>query len=175
MSKTQLKKVLASMTADQISNLVVELYDARPEAKEYLDFFVKPDINAKLEKARSAIRKEASRVSRGYSKMRSTKIKRFIKDISSLNPGEEAVCEIMSFAVETAARVGSDIWIKEVTQKAMARLLHDTLVEADAAGLLDIYLPRIRKAVSDMKSPVFRKNYFKEKLAESLADTLDEL
>ncbi|MDE6051616.1 MAG: hypothetical protein K2G08_08020, partial [Paramuribaculum sp.] len=71
MSKTQLKKVLATMTAPQIADLVVELYEARPEAKEYLDFFVKPDIDAKLEKARSAIRKEASRTSRGYSKMRS--------------------------------------------------------------------------------------------------------
>ncbi len=175
MSKTLLKKVLAGMSANQIADLVVELYDARPEAKEYLDFFVKPDIDAKLEKARSAIRKEASRVSRGYSKMRSTRIKRFIKDISSLNPGEEAVCEIMTYAVETAAAIGSEIWIKEVTQRAMARLLHDTLVEADRAGMLDIYLPRIQKAVADMKSPLFRKNYFKERLSDALTDTLDEL
>ena len=175
MSKTQLKKVLATMTAPQIADLVVELYEARPEAKEYLDFFVKPDIDAKLEKARSAIRKEASRTSRGYSKMRSTRIKRFIKDIASLNPGDEPVCEIMTFAVETAARIGSDTWIKEVTQKAMARLLHDTLVMANHAGLLDIYLERIQSAVADMKSPIYRKNYFKELLADTIALTLNEL
>ena len=57
----------------------------------------------------------------------------------------------------------------------MARLLHDTLVMANHAGLLDIYLERIQSAVADMKSPIYRKNYFKELLAYTIALTLDEL
>ena len=50
MSKAQLKKALASMDAQSISEMVCELYDARPEAKEYLEFWLKPDMKAELEK-----------------------------------------------------------------------------------------------------------------------------
>ncbi|MDE5686815.1 MAG: hypothetical protein K2I26_09685, partial [Paramuribaculum sp.] len=79
MSKTQLKRMMAEMTAEQISEMVLELYAARPEAKEYLDFFVSPDIDRRLDKARSAIRKEVGRHSRGRNKSRSTKVRRYIK------------------------------------------------------------------------------------------------
>lgn len=163
------------MTAGQIGELVLELYDARPEAKEYLDFYIKPDIDAKLEKAKSAIKKELSRTSKGRNRARSTRIRRYIKDISSLNPGEEAVCEIMTFSVETACAIGSDQWIKDVTQRGLAKLLHDTLIAADKAGMLDIYLPRIEKSVGAMRSSWFRSNEFKSLLKETLRDTLDQL
>ena len=172
MSKTQLKKELAKMTADQIGELLLELYDARPEAKEYLDFFIRPDIDSKLEKARANIKKEMWRTSRGRNRARSTRVRRYIKDIASLNPGEEHVLEIMTYAVEQACAVGADQWIKETTQKALARLLSDTLTEADRAGMLGDYLPRIEKAIVSMTSSWFRTNEFKSFLKETLDDTL---
>lgn len=175
MSKTQLKKTLALMTAEQIAEMVIELYDARPEAKEYLDFFVSPDIDKKLERAKMLISKEMKRSSRGRNRARSTKLKRFIKDISSLNPGPEAVAEIMTFTVETFCAVGSDQLIKVSTQGALARMLHDTVVYIDTTGQLSEYLPRIRKAVDAMKSPWFRGNEFKKLLKEELKETLESL
>ena len=45
------------MSAEQISEMVLDLYAARSEAREYLDFFVSPDIEKKLEKSRSSIKK----------------------------------------------------------------------------------------------------------------------
>ena len=83
------------MSAEQISEMVLDLYAARSEAREYLDFFVSPDIEKKLDKSRSLIKKEMSRNSKGRNKSRSTRIRRFIKDISSLNPGAEPVAEII--------------------------------------------------------------------------------
>ncbi|MDE7442519.1 MAG: hypothetical protein K2M69_10190 [Muribaculaceae bacterium] len=50
MSKAQLKKALASMESSEIAEMVCELYDARPEAKEYLEFWLKPDPQGELEK-----------------------------------------------------------------------------------------------------------------------------
>lgn len=175
MSKTQLKKELAKMTASQIGELILDLYDARPEAKEYLDFFIKPDIDSKLNKAKSLIKKEVGRTSRGRSKMRSTKLRRLIKDISSLNPGSEAVCEIMTYTIETACAIGSDQWIKETTQRALAKLLKDTIREADNGGMLPSYLPRIETAIKEMKSTFYRPNPFKSLLKETLTDTIQNL
>ena len=39
MSKTTIKKLLQSMTKDEIIGLVLELYSAKKEAKEYLEYY----------------------------------------------------------------------------------------------------------------------------------------
>lgn len=50
MSKAQLKKTLGRMEASEISEMVMELYEARPEAKEYLEYWLNPNSEAELEK-----------------------------------------------------------------------------------------------------------------------------
>lgn len=58
MSKAKLKKHLLSLTKEQITDIVLELYDARKEAKDYPEFYLAPDCNAELEKSKKAIRNE---------------------------------------------------------------------------------------------------------------------
>ena len=58
MSKTSLKKLLSELDRDQLAEMIVELYEARKEAREYLEYFVSPDENAMLEKYKSVIQKE---------------------------------------------------------------------------------------------------------------------
>ena len=48
MPKAKLKKHLLSLTKEQITDIVLELYDARKEAKDYLEFYLAPDCNAEL-------------------------------------------------------------------------------------------------------------------------------
>lgn len=43
MSRTQLKKHLTALTKEQIIEVMLELYDARKEAKEYLEFYLNPN------------------------------------------------------------------------------------------------------------------------------------
>lgn len=40
MSKAKLKRHLLSLTKEQITDIVLELYDARKEAKDYLEFYL---------------------------------------------------------------------------------------------------------------------------------------
>lgn len=163
------------MNAEQMAEMVLDLYDARPEAKEYLDFFVSPDIDKKLDKARSAIKKEIMRCSRGRNRARSTKVRRLIKDISSLNPGPEPVAEIMTFAIETVTAVADNQMIKTVTQTGFARLLHDTVIYAESAGILGDYIGRLENAVSSMKSSWWKGNEFKKLLQRELRETIESL
>lgn len=163
------------MDAAQITELVLELYDARKEAKEYLDFFVQPDIDSKLHKARMAIDKEASRSSRGRARPRMTRVRRFIADISSLNPGAEPICEIMTYTVEKFARIGCTTWIKETTQKAVGKLVKDTVKAADNGGVLDLFLPRLQKAVDSINSDTFYSRDFRSLLACALEEAIASL
>lgn len=50
MSKAQLKKALGKMETPALADMLIELYEARPEAKEYLEYWLKPDAEAELEK-----------------------------------------------------------------------------------------------------------------------------
>ena len=50
MSKTSLKKTLNSLTRDQIMEVVLDLYEARKEAREYLEYFISPDERGMAEK-----------------------------------------------------------------------------------------------------------------------------
>ena len=58
MSKAQLKKHLIKLTKEQVVDVVLELYDARKEAKEYLDFYINPTDDAKLEEYKKIIYNE---------------------------------------------------------------------------------------------------------------------
>ena len=55
MSKSTIKKLLQSMTKENIIEMVLELYSARKEAKEYLEFYASPDEKGKLEEYKSII------------------------------------------------------------------------------------------------------------------------
>ena len=58
MSKATIKQLLQSMTKKDIIEMVLDLYSARKEAKEYLDFYACPDEKGKLEEYKSIIREE---------------------------------------------------------------------------------------------------------------------
>lgn len=53
MPKSTIKKLLQSMTKAEIIEMVLELYSARKEAKEYLEFYACPDEKGKLEEYKS--------------------------------------------------------------------------------------------------------------------------
>ena len=58
MSKATVKKILMSMQKEELIGMVLEMYDARKEAKEYLEFFANPDEDGKLEEYKKIITEE---------------------------------------------------------------------------------------------------------------------
>ena len=47
-----------SMPKEEIIGMVLEMYDARKEAKEYLEFYANPDEDGKLEEYKKIITEE---------------------------------------------------------------------------------------------------------------------
>ena len=43
MSKIKLKKELQNMSREQLLDIILNVYDARKEAREYFEFFLNPD------------------------------------------------------------------------------------------------------------------------------------
>ena len=48
MSKAKLKKYLQTLSKEQVIEVTLELYDARKDAKKYLEFYLAPDSNAEI-------------------------------------------------------------------------------------------------------------------------------
>ena len=100
MSKAKLKKHLLSLTKEQITNIVLELYDARKEAKDYLEFYLAPDCNAELEKSKKAIRNEFFPTRGFFEKPSFAKCRKVISDFQKLKPEPSTVADLMLFYIE---------------------------------------------------------------------------
>ena len=100
MSKAKLKKYLQTLSKEQVIEVMLELYDARKEAKEYLEFYLAPDSNAELEKCKKAIRQEFF-PTRGFSEKPSfAKCRKVISDFQKLKTEPTYVADLMLFYIE---------------------------------------------------------------------------
>ena len=85
MSKTTLKKQLKELTREQLIEVMLELYDARKDAREYLEYYVNPDEKKMHEKYKAVITKEFF-PQKGRAKGRTSVCKKAIKEFTTLHP-----------------------------------------------------------------------------------------
>ncbi len=112
MSKANLRKHLQQLTKEQIISIVLELYDARKEAQEYLDFYLSPNEHAKLEEYKNIIREEFV-PRQGKPKCRFRVCNKAISDFKKLQAHPSSVADIMLYYVEvgvTPAVLYGDMW-----------------------------------------------------------------
>lgn len=55
MSKAALKKALKEQDNESLAQIILEVYEKRPEAKDYFEFWLNPDAEAELEKYKKKI------------------------------------------------------------------------------------------------------------------------
>ena len=103
MSKATVKKILMSMPKEEIIGMVLEMYDARKEAKEYLEFYANPDEDAKLEEYKKIITEEFY-PSRGRQepKTRFSVCRKAVSDYKKLKPSPDKLADLMLYYVENA-------------------------------------------------------------------------
>ena len=100
MSKSQVKKLLAGMSKDDVINVVLELYDARKEAREYLDYFVNPNETSELEKFKKIVLKEFDDKGTRMSQCRFSVCRKALSDFKKLAPSADTLAEAMVYYVE---------------------------------------------------------------------------
>lgn len=143
MSKSQLKKELEQLSAEQLRQIITDAYGARKEIRDYFEFFLNPDADKLIERANTQIVKELNRSKWRRSKARVTVIKKVIKDVASLNPGEEY---LMGLMMSTLVNIGiTDVYL-ELPQSLMnysAALIKEYIALADKAELASQAAERI--------------------------------
>lgn len=149
MSKASLKKVIKDLEKDSLAQIILELYDARPEAKEYLEFWLNPDADAELQKYRKRIYKiffiseVKPRKSPAF-----TEIKNHLKYFISLGIEPEKVADLMLYISETY-RDWLSLRRHVVSHKnRFDKFLTDTSSYIETAALEELYglrLSRVRE------------------------------
>lgn len=145
MSKARLNKELQNMTADQLRQIILDAYDARPETKEYFEFFLNPDVEKLMEKFVKAFSKELNRMGWSTSKARVSVLKRIIKDFESLDPGPDAVMDMLFRALQLMSMLEYNVNLTPVQEKFIGALAQKILTEAERLQIMSQTIERLQR------------------------------
>lgn len=137
------------MEKDEIIKLVLELYSARKEAKEYLDFFAEPDEKAMLEKYKDIISKEFYHYVGREPKLSFPVCRKAIADFKNLKPSPEVLGDLMMYMIEKACKFAHDAgYLWESYYVTVTREYEKTLQYLASNGLWEEFKPRIKTCLS---------------------------
>lgn len=148
MSKIQLKKELNNLTKEQLVGLLLDIYSSNKSSKEYLDFFVNPDVDKLHDKVFAAIVKEMYRNRRGDTKARFSIIRSAIRQYESYGVGHEYVLRLMIETIGEALRASYQFYATKTFISGLTKLVCDTLKFGDKNNLFDTAHSQLNEALS---------------------------
>lgn len=171
MSKSLLKKTLTKFSADQLRELIIEMYDSRKDVKEYLNFYLNPDSKAIAEKCIKPIVKEFQRSKRYDSKARISKIKAEIKYFESFSPDADYVREFYFQTVVIALVSNCRWWFSDALITSLGQNVVKKYLElSDKANVLDKGIERLLKEAEPRK----RISGFAREISDIIYDYMAE-
>lgn len=134
MSKAKLKKALQTMTAPQIAEMVLELYDARKDAREYLEFWLEPDSVKALEKARQQVEKIFfTTPDRPRRRPSLTDLNSLVKDFTTMVYDRIPVADLLIHVAETQIRWLGTRWRRLSYRSSLRKHLDQASLYLDQA------------------------------------------
>lgn len=152
MSKTEVKKYLNTLEKKQIIEVVMDLYDAGKESKEFLEYYIHPDEKAKLKEYKAIILNEFF-PKRGDGKCRFSVCKKAISDFKKLHPSPESQADLMLYLVEQAC-IAADLWgdMWESFYESTENNFDAVMKFMDRNDLIDGFKPRIEALLKNTES-----------------------
>lgn len=168
MSKTQLKKELKNFDREQLAQLILDLYTSRKETREYLEFFMNPDIVKLTDKYHTAINHELMRGSWRRSKARISTLKNLVKDFESFGVDAEQVIDMRAYVLTQVMLVESIRDLPPTFEKSMPLYVEQTLAYGDAHALFDYTVEKITAVINHPQG----SNYYKRMYSKALDNWL---
>lgn len=165
MSKLALKKELATMSREQLTDVILTAYSANKAIKDYFDFFVNPDVDKLYNKFSSAIFKEITRRKYHQSTARISRIKKAIKDFTAYGPGPEKVCELRLTAISMLITQEMTNNYSNTLINGTLSLLNDTIIYADRNLMFKNVMEQIDRLIAPTND---RSKYFRKYLRNNV-------
>jgi hypothetical protein len=150
-SKLALRKAIADFDAPQLRELLMDIYTRSREAKELLDFYATPDVDKKFDEYKKLIDKEVYRIKRRRPAPRMREIRAAIRKFARLEPGDEAVGQLMAETVIELCNMAKSTFVDDKLAEQTDRLFADTLEYLKARRMAEDYGFRFRKAIESIR------------------------
>ena len=142
MSKAKVKKALGELDRAELIEVIMEMYSARKEARDYLEYWIYPDMDRQLDDLKVKLNKIFfMSVDKPRRKPDYTDISVMVKNFESLGPSPEQVCDLyLSIPEKIVEWLGARncIGIKSASKKVYAWL--EKAKEAiEKSGLEDMF------------------------------------
>ncbi len=137
MSKTSLRKELETMSAEQLRQMILDAYAARPEIKEYFEFFLNPDVEKLLSSQLRVVDRELARIKWGRSRARVTVLKKCIKNVMSLKPGPETDMRMLYNVLIRIAGINGYVDLTPAQENFSVWLAQEILALGDREQMAD--------------------------------------
>ena len=132
MSKSTLKKELVRWNKDELVEIILTVYSASKDTKEYFDFFIDPNPEKLKEKYEELIIKEFSRTKYGNrSKARISLIRQIIKRFISFEPGTDYITDFYYFTICHAVHAEQAVYFSTVLFNGVKKITTDFLTYSD--------------------------------------------
>ena len=150
MTKAKLKKLLRTLSKEQVDDIVLQLYSASNEAKSWLEFYLEPNVDAELEKYKNAIYRQCYGRN-DYPKDPDFRVcNKLVSTFKKLFPDANAVADLMLYYVEQVtslpARFGD-------FGEAYSNSLENNYIKAikyiASNGLMRDFTPRIIELIKE--------------------------
>lgn len=144
MSKSQVKKLLTGMSKEEVIDVMMELYDARKEARDYFDYYVNPNESSELEKFKKIVLKEFDDDISRDPQCRFSVCRKALSDFKKLSPSADTLAEAMVFYIERVYEFSfcaGDLW-EQYYDSAISNF-RSTLKFLLKNNLLESMMPRI--------------------------------
>lgn len=173
MSITTLRKEISELSADQLRSLVIDLYKTSKEAKEYLEFFVNPDLDKLYDKMIDDIAKEIKRSKYHRSKMRISVVKQLIAKFEAYGAPAEKVSQLMLNALYFVSAISTSHYMTESQYGYIKRLCHDIVCHSNTHGLYSTAMATI-VSIDDRLSKISEQCYARELIADGAEEAMKE-
>ena len=148
-----MKKALAALDKEEIITMVTELYDARKEAKEYLEDWIDPDAGKELERVEKLVDRQFF-TPQGVSRrtLSLPTINKLIKDFMSICFEPERVADLLIYTAERMADWLEVRYRRVAYRTSLRKYLNEATLYVESHELEPLYGIRIERLQSRVEA-----------------------
>lgn len=136
MSKSALKRELATFNREQLVDVILAAYSSSKQARNYFEFFLSPDPEMLIQSCIDSIFKELKRVRRGgVSKGRISEIRKTVRLVSDYGLSDEYVAKMLISVISLMLGTARYITLTEVLARGAERFVAEYIEVCDRAGM----------------------------------------
>lgn len=154
MSKSKLKKEIASFSKEQLQDIILAAYDSSDKAKAYFEFFINPDAEDLLRRYVQMQNKEVDRCKRGCCRARISVLRRNIKEFAGYGVGQAYQAKLIFVTFERLLVNERYMRYTKALYSGICSMANAYIRQADGVDGITEAVDNVKKTLKRMARPM---------------------